>query len=242
MKRRSLIGLLAVLLLIPVLAAGCKAQEEIKNVPTPRVDTQTVFLRQDWPDEVRTIEVNGSGEVIAEPDFATVRVGVSVAGESAEAASALCSEREQLIIDAAVAARILRTDITFAGIEIEAKRSEDGEEIVGYQAKDTITVIVRRVADVNSILTTVIDAGASQTFAVSYSITEASSAYREALASAMADAREKADVIAEAAGVQVRSVVGVIEQPYDESGVVGVDFESSAIAVEAKVTVTYRIG
>ena len=58
----------------------------------------------------------------------------------------------------------------------------------------------------------------------------------------MQDAQEKAGVLAESAGVRIQSVVRVEEQPYDESKLVGVDFESSAIAVTAKVIVTYLIG
>lgn len=240
MKRMTMACTLLALAALCAAGAGCKAQEEIQNVPTPRVDTQTIILRQDWPEE-HTIVVTGNGEVIAEPDFATIRVGVSVTGETAESASALCTERVQGIYEAALNFDIHRTDISSAGIEIEARQQESGDGIVDYQARDTITVIVRDVPSVNSILTTVIDAGASQTYAVSYSITEASTAYREALAAAMADAYEKAQVLAESAQVRILSVVEAIEHPYDESKLVGVDFESSAIAVSAEVVVTYLI-
>ena len=240
MNKRT--GLAALLCGVLLLSAGCKAQEEIQNVPTPKADTQTVILRQDWPDEEHTIVVTGNGEVIAKPDFATIRVGVTVTGDTAESASALCKERLQTIHDAALTFEMQRTDIATSGIEIEARRKEGSDEIVDYQAKDTITVIVRDVDNVGSILTTMIDAGASETYAVSYSLTEASTAYRAALTAAMQDAQEKAGVLAESAGVRIQSVVRVEEQPYDESKLVGVDFESSAIAVTAKVIVTYLIG
>ena len=239
MKRKMLFALLLVL---PLAAfTGCKEQEVIQNIPTPRGDAQTYILRQTWPEPEHSIEVTGSGEVIAEPDFATIRVGVSVTGDTAESASAQCQERLQLIYEAALGFDVARADISAAGIEIEARRDEEGGEIVDYLASDTVTVIVRRVSDLNTILTTVIDAGASQTYAVTYSITEASSAYREALAAAMADAHEKGSVLAEASGVELGEVIGVVEQPYDESKLIGVDFESSSIVVSADVIVTYLI-
>lgn len=239
MKRKMLFALLLVL---PLAAfTGCKEQEEIQNIPTPRGDAQTYILRQTWPEPEHSIEVTGSGEVIAEPDFATIRVGVSVTGDTAESASAQCQERLQLIYEAALGFDVARADISAAGIEIEARRDEEGGDIVDYLASDTVTVIVRRVSDLNTILTTVIDAGASQTYAVTYSITEASSAYREALAAAMADAHEKGSVLAEASGVELGEVIGVVEQPYDESKLIGVDFESSSIVVSADVIVTYLI-
>lgn len=238
--RRKIAALALLLLVVLIAVVGCKDQEDIQNVPTPRVDTQTIILKQDWPQAERTIEVAGSGEVIAKPDFATVRVGVSMTGETAESASALCRELLQEIYDTALAFEVHRTDISTTGIEIEARPPESGDG--AYLAKDTITVIVRDVDNTNSILTAVIDAGASETFAVTYSITEASTAYRAALTAAMADAHEKASVLAEAAQVTLKSVISVVEQPYDESKLIGVDFESSAIAVTAAVVVTYLIG
>jgi len=237
---KHLVACLLVILLIGLV--GCMPQEEIQNVPTPRVDTQTIVVKQDWPEDERTIVVTGNGEFIAQADFATVRVGVTAAGATAEEASLLCNERLRAIFDAAGTSGVSARDITAAGIEIEPRRNDGEEEIIDYLAKDTITVIVRNVAIVNGILTKVIDAGASETFAVTYSLTEASDAYREALKNAMQDAAEKAAVLAEAGGVRVKEVIAAEEQPYDESKLVGVDFESSAIAVDAKIVVTYRIG
>ena len=120
-KRKGFALLLCAALLLP---AGCKAQEEIQNVPTPKADTQTVILRQDWPDEEHTIVVMGNGEVIAKPDFATIRVGVTVTGDTAESASALCKERLQTIHDAALTFDMQRADIATTGIEIEARRKQ----------------------------------------------------------------------------------------------------------------------
>ena len=224
---------------------GCKAQEEIQNAPTPKPSTtsstSTVILKQDFPEEEHTIVVSGAGEVNAKPDFATIRLGVTASGETAEEASTLCSERLSAIREAAIGLRVSTADITTTGIEMETKLNEL-EEIVGYTAKDTVTLIVRRVDDIQNILPKLTDAGATRIDTVTYSITEASAAYKEALAAAMRDAAEKAEVIATEGGVTVKRVIGVTEEPYDESKIVGVDFESSSIAVKAGVTVTYLIG
>lgn len=225
---------------------GCKAQEEIQNVPTPKPatntsTTSTVILKQDFPEEEHTIRVNGKGEYNAKPDFATIRLGVTASGVTAEEASQLCSERLSAIREAAIPLGVYVKDITTTGIEMET-RTNELEEIVGYVAKDNVTLIVRRVENVQSILPKLTDAGATQINAVTYSITEASAAYKEALNAAMADAAEKAGVIAAAGNVSIKRVIGVTEQPYDESKIVGVDFESSSIAVSAAVEVIYQIG
>lgn len=246
--KRKLYRAAACLLALIALAAvcGCKAQEEIQNVPTPKPEkptstTSTVILKQDFPEEEHTIQISGRGEVNAKPDFATISLGVTAAGETAEEASQLCSERLTAIRQAAISLSVFAKDITTAGIEMETRVNEL-EEIVGYVAKDNVTLIVRRVENVQNILPKLTDAGATQINAVTYSITEASAAYQEALTAAMAEAAEKAQVIAEAGGVTLKRVIGVTEKPYDETKIVGVDFESSSIAVSAEVEVIYQIG
>jgi uncharacterized protein YggE len=75
---------------------------------------------------------------------------------------------------------------------------------------------------------------------VTYSLTDASSAYNDALAAAMSNAYEKASALAAAGGVTLDTIVSVVETP-GEDQLVGVAFESSAIAVNAQVTVVYLI-
>ena len=66
--------------------------------------------------------------------------------------------------------------------------------------------------------------------------------FRRALAAATEDAYAKATVLAEATGVTLGRVVGVVETDYDDTAFAGKSFESSAIAVSAHVTVRYLIG
>ena len=49
-------------------------------------------------------------------------------------------------------------------------------------------------------------------------------------------------MLAEATGVTLGRVVGVVETDYDDTAFAGKSFESSAIAVSAHVTVRYLIG
>lgn len=246
--KRKLYRVLACALTLAAITAlcGCKAQEEIQNVPTPKPatpsnTTSTVIVKQDFPETEHTICVNGRGEVDAKPDFATIRLGVTASGATAEEASQLCAERLTAIREAAISLFVYASDITTTGIEMETRQNE-AEEIVGYIAKDNVTLIVRKVESVQNILPKLTDAGASQINAVTYSVTEASAAYKEALTAAMTDAAEKAQVIAGSSGVTVKRVIGVTEKPYDETKIVGVDFESSSITVSAEVEVIYQIG
>ena len=77
---------------------------------------------------------------------------------------------------------------------------------------------------------------------MTYSITESSEAYRNALSAAIDDARAKAETLADKTGVRLGDVIGIVETAFDETKLIGVAFESSAIAVNAQVTVRYKIG
>ena len=91
-------------------------------------------------------------------------------------------------------------------------------------------------------MTTLSDVSLYEFSSITYSITEASEAYRQALVVATEDALAKATVLAESTGVALGAVVGIVETEYDDSKLIGVAYESTAIAVAAEVTVRYRIG
>lgn len=239
MKKASII--LIALVCILLVCAGCKAEDDIKPIITPRPNAPEVVVNHELVPPEHIIEVNGYGEVIATPDYATIMLGVQGTGETAEQASALCGENLQSAIDSIVALGVRTEDITTAGISITANTRESDGAVLGYVAADTITIIARDVAGANSLMSTVIDAGASDIHGITYSLTDAGPAYQAALEAAMADALTKATVLSTAGGVELGTVIGVTESPHDESKLIGVDFESSAIAVSAGVTVQYRI-
>ena len=233
--------LLAAAVILGTLLGGCKAEEEIVNVPTPKVEQQTILLEREKEPAEHYFEVVGNGEILAAPDFATLTMRASTQGETAEAAAAVCQEEVQKLIDAAEQFRISKNDIVQSGIEIEPKYAEDETTVTAYQASDVLTITIRVVSRTETILTSLVDAGNYEVQSLTYSITESSEAYRQALATALDDAKGKAEALAESAGVHLGDVIGISETAYDETKLIGMAFESSAIAVNAQVTVRFKI-
>lgn len=225
--------------LMLALCVGCKAEDEIGNVPTPKPEMQTVIVNEKLEEPEHYIEVVGNGEIIAFPNFATITLGVSAKGDTAEIASAACQEEAQKAIAAATGLRIAREQITLRGVEIEPKLKANSDAVSHYAATDVITVVIERVAQAEGLLATLMDAGTFEFRSITYSLTDASEAYRQALIAATEDALTKATVLAEATGVKLGRVIGVKETPYE---FIGENFESSAIAVTAQITVCYDIG
>lgn len=228
--------------LLMALFAGCKAEEEIVPGPTPKPATPQVIVNHDLVPNEHVITVSGRGEVIAAPDFATLTLNVQSTAETAEQATASCEENINSVYDVALSLGVLRGDITDTGVSISSQQRETDQAITGYLAQATVTIIAHDLTTANSVMSGIIDASVSELKSITYGVTDASAAYQQALLAAMADARTKAESIASAAGVQLGAVVGVEESANDDTSLVGVIFESSAIAVPARVTVSFLIG
>ena len=238
MKHRN-IGIAVLLGCALVLCTGCKAQDEIQNVPTPKPEKQTVVVNHELEEPEHYIEVVGNGEFIASPEYATITLGVSAKGDTAEIASAACQEEAKKAIAAATGLRIAREQISLRGVEIEPKLKPNSDAVSHYAATDVITVVIKRVDQAEMLLATVMDAGNFEFRGITYSLTDASEAYRQALLAATDDALAKATVLAQATGVQLGRVIGVKETPH---AFVEETYESSAILVPAQITLCYDIG
>lgn len=239
MKKRWLMLFSAALIVI--LLAGCKAAEEIVPGPTPKPASPQVIVNHEQAPVEHTISVTGRGEVIATPDFATLTLLVQKKAETAELANATCEENLQSVYEVAHSLGVLDRDITDTGVNMTPQLRETDNAITGYVASATVTIIAREYATANGVLTGIIDASVGELKSITYSIQDASAAYQEALLAAMADARSKAESIAAAAGTTLGAVVRVEEVSGDDSTLVGVDFETSSIAVPAQVRVQFLI-
>lgn len=241
MKLTRIIFTTLALLLAVAACVGCKAADDIQNIPTPKPNNTGIVVRNEVNINEHVIEVQGYGQVMATPDYATITLGVQGAAETAEQASALCTENRLSVYEALLLSGVLEDDIIAAGISITANTRESDGSVTGYVATDTLTIIALDVATANSVMSVAIDAGASDIHGITYSLTDATPSYQAALEDAMRDALTKATVLSEAAGVTLGMVIGVVESPHDGATLVGVDSESSPIAVSASVTVRYLI-
>lgn len=238
MKSRSLAIAMAAAALLLV---GCKAEEQIKPAPTPKAASPEVVVNHELVPNEHIIAVTGYGEVMAQPDYATLTLGVQGAAETAEQASVLCEENLKSVYDVASSLGVRYSEMQDAGVTITAQQRETDGVITGYLATATITIITRDVRAANTVMTGIVDASVGELKSITYSITDTTAAYNGALLAAMEDASQKATTLAEASGVSLGEVVGVVETPGNDNELVGVDFESSAIAVPARVTVQYLI-
>lgn len=153
------------------------------------------------------VTVSGVGSVRAAPDRARISFGVETRGETARAALAANAAEMRQVLEALrrVGVRELSTDAVAV-----SPRTTDGTTITGFVATNTVggTVAVDRAG---AAIDAAVAAGANQVYGPSLSVGDAERLYRDALKLAVADARERAEVLAAAAGLELGRATAVVE-------------------------------
>jgi len=164
----------------------------------------------------RTVSVVGEGVATVTPDMAIVTVGVVSQGFTASEALTANNEAMRQTIDALTAAGIEQRDIQTANFSINPRYvySEDGRtppRINGYEVSNQVTVRIRDIERAGDLLDAVVRVGANSIQGITFTTAEPDAATDEARADAIADARHRAEIYAQAAGVSVGDVLAISE-------------------------------
>jgi len=164
------------------------------------------------------IIVRGSGQVEVPPTQAVVTVGAQIQRQAAAEASAEVSRIADQMLSRLQALGIRRQDIRTSGVQLVPVFStpRDGApQIVGYRATYTLTVILTDLRLVGQAVDESVRAGANQILGITFGLRDASEARREALALAVREARDKAEAIVRAAGLQIKGIAQIAEESVD---------------------------
>lgn len=220
-----------------------------------------------------TITVTGDAEVYAVPDIATFSVSVQEEAKQVEAAQETATQKTNAIIEYLRGEGIEERDIKTTEYSVypqydyvqEVAREgvyTPGRQVLrGYQVSQTITVKVRDTEKAGTLLSGVGSLGATNVSGLSFTIDDEDELKADAREEAIAEARAKADELADQLGVEIIRVVGFYEesggyQPYYGKGGVAYDMavrSEAAMAAPApelptgenkimsNVSVTYEI-
>ena len=206
------------------------------------------------------LSVTGSGTVLVESDLAIVTVGVQETSKDVLEAQSTVNEKiaaiKQALLDAGVEESSINTD----SINIYANYdySDNTEVIVGYTARNSLSVRTTDMDNVGSLIDAAFAAGANTLDNVQFTVQDDTQAREQALTMAVEDARRKADVLASAAGLQVASIESISEggvSVYDsmrnyaadtvmaanESGSAGTLVQAALVSVDAMVSMEFEL-
>lgn len=209
----------------------------------------------------RTITVTGSGQIETAPDLATITAGVASEADNAATALAEAAAAMGGMLAAVEAAGIAPEDVQTTQLGLDPiwadapeMPREDGPSlpsVVGYRASNMVSLRVRAVAELGGIIDAVTQAGANRLFGIEFALADPSARRDEARRLAMDDARAKAALLAEAAGVALGPVRTIREgapqggpmplMAREQMAAMDMPTAGGSVAVQAQVEVVYGI-
>jgi uncharacterized protein len=173
--------------------------EELKSAPAAR------------------IVVSGEGSVRTPPDYEVISGGVTTRAKTAKEAAAANAKLMTAMVTALRDAGIAPEDVQtsrYSVAPVYAPPQQNTEaKLTRFSASNRISVKVRDIDNVGDIIDRLIGAGATDIGGVHFMHSDMSKTLDEARQAAMTDARRKAQIYAEAAGIHLGNVIWITEDP-----------------------------
>lgn len=158
----------------------------------------------------RTLTATGVGEISVTPDIARVSINLSSQQKTAREAVSTNNDRVQEIIDILRTTGVADEDIKTTGFNIYPRQlwgpnREDLGKV--YVVSSTLTATVRDLKRIGEILDPIVSGETELSFSMYLDISDTSGPFAGALAAAVMDARQKAQIMAEAANVELGALL-----------------------------------
>jgi uncharacterized protein YggE len=198
-----------------------------------------------------SMQMTGHGEVTATPDTAYVTSGVTSQGSTAKDALAANTKDMAALIGVLKSSGVDEKDIQTSGFAVnpnyvyseqkDANGYQLPPKIVGYTVTNSVTVHVRDLTILGGMLDKEVSVGANTINGINFAVEDPSALYAEARKAAFADARDKANLYADAAGVQLGAIQLINEnqgysqppQPYLYKATAAAADRAAPVPVEA---------
>lgn len=202
-----------------------------------------------------TLSVTGVGLAHQPPDMALLTLGVHTEGPDVGSAVQDNNQRTAKVMQAIEAAGVPKADIRTSFFSVMSQPVYDDKGMptgaVKYTADNTITVTLRQITKLSSLLQDAISQGANNVQQVSYGAEDQTKALQQARDLAMQDARRQAEALAKTAGIQLGEPLTVTEGSagtvpygailYGKGGGGGVPAAPGTVDVQVQVTISYLL-
>lgn len=201
----------------------------------------------------RTLTVQGQGQVAQAPDIAVLTGGViATAGTAADAMAQMSGQMADvltLVRDTGVAARDVQTSALSLYPRYAERRGDSEPQITGFEARSDLTITVRDLDQLGALLDQMVGQGANTLNGLSFALSDPKAAQQDARRAAVADARARAEVLAEAAGVALGPLLSLTEggtsgpRPMMAARMMedAASIAEGEVSLSATVTMVYRI-
>ena len=160
------------------------------------------------------LQINAEGSSEARPDLATINLGVTTEGQTAQAALQENARRMSALTQALRRAGVAERDIQTSNVSVHPQqqyRENEPPLITGYQANNTVNARVRNVGNLGRVIDAAVAAGGNTIHGVSFSHADPEAQLDAARRDAIAEARRRADLYAAALNMRVVGIIAVSE-------------------------------
>jgi uncharacterized protein YggE len=159
------------------------------------------------------LSVTAEGQVQSEPDLAWVTLGVVTTNTNADAAMAENAEHMEALLRTLRGAGIGNRDIQTSRLNLHPQynSSRDQRAITGYNAENQVRVRVRDLDRLPRLIAGAVGAGGNSLRSVGFGLDDPQTALDQARRSAVVEARRRAELYADAAGMHVVRMVSMSE-------------------------------
>jgi uncharacterized protein YggE len=185
--------------------AATAAPLALAQAPPPAADTMF---------RATTLNLAAAGEVKAEPDMATITLGVTVEAPTAAAAMQANAARMNAVMAALRRGGIAAKDIQTSGLNLNPQYryvQDQPPQLTGYQASNLVTVTVHDLTRLGGAVDATVGAGANQVQGISFGLEDRTAAENAAREQAVRELKAKAELYARATGYRVARLVSLSE-------------------------------
>lgn len=177
-------------------------------------------LAQPVPPKPPSFTLTGEGKAAAKPDLALITAGVVSEAKTAREALDANTAAMTRLIAAVKTAGVEDRDVATSGFSVQpryvfSQRNDGTQEaprITGYEVRNSVSLRVRDLAKFGALLDAAVTEGSNQIDGIAFDIADKDRLFDEARKAAFADARRRAEIYAEAAGVKLGRLIDLSEQ------------------------------
>lgn len=197
------------------------------------------FAEAPTPSKPATLEITASADVVAAPDVATISSGVMSSATTAAAALSQNAEAMSKVLAALKAFGIPAGDIQTSGLSVSPQyvyAQNEPPTVSGYQASNNVSIRLTKLDTVGSVIDTLVSVGANQINGPTFGIDKPDPLLDNARTEAIAKARARAALMADAAGLKLGRIVSISENASGGFQPPAPMMRMSAMAAEAAST------
>ncbi|HXL82381.1 MAG TPA: SIMPL domain-containing protein [Pyrinomonadaceae bacterium] len=211
---------------------------EVEAVGETKTDVMTIYM-EGTPFELRTLRplaeggsaamqndsraltkvlVTGDSIIQAQPDTAILTISVVTQARAALDAQQQNANKSDAVVRALKSVAGAGSEVKTSGYSLQPQRvykENQPPTIVGYEARNSVTVTIADLTKVGAVIDAASQAGANDVAGISFTLRKDRPAHDQALAEATREAISKAQVIAGALGGRVVRIIEVQEEGFE---------------------------